>query len=63
MELQLTQQEQALLTTILRERQRELLHEIARAEVHEFRRRLRETESTLESVLHKLTTAMDLTAA
>ncbi len=54
MELQLTAQEQALLTTILRERQRELLREIARADVHEFRRELKEREVILESLLRKL---------
>jgi hypothetical protein len=63
MELQLTQQEQALLTTILRERQRELLHEIARTDTHEFRRSLRETEVTLESLLHKVMETPASTAA
>lgn len=50
-----TPQEQALLVTILSERQRELLHEIARAELREFRRELQEREAMLESLLRKLT--------
>jgi hypothetical protein len=49
-----TPQEQALLITILSERQRELLHEIARADLHEFRRELQAREAMLESVLRKL---------
>jgi hypothetical protein len=55
MELQLTAQEQALLTTILCERQRELLREIARTDAHDFRRELKEREIVLESLLRKLT--------
>jgi vacuolar-type H+-ATPase subunit E/Vma4 len=54
MELQITPQEQVLLTTILRERQRELLHEISRADVHSFRRALQDRELVLESLLRKL---------
>lgn len=54
MELQLTAQEQTLLITFLRERQRELLREIARADVHDFRRVLQEREDILESLLRKL---------
>jgi hypothetical protein len=54
MELQITPQEQVLLTTILRERQRELLHEISRADVHSFRRTLQDRELVLESLLRKL---------
>lgn len=55
MELPITPQELALLVTILRERQRELLREIARADLHEFRRVLQEREVLLESLLRKLT--------
>lgn len=54
MHLELSPQEQALLTTIVRERQRELLHEIARADSHEFRRTLQDREVVLESLLRKL---------
>jgi len=53
--MEFTPQEQALLVTILRERQRELLHEIARAELRDFRRELQEREALLESLLRKMT--------
>ena len=49
-----TPQEYALLVTILTERQRELLHEIARADLHDFRHQLQEREALLESLLRKL---------
>ena len=49
-----TPQEQALLVTILTERQRELLLEIARTDLHEFRHELQEREALLESLLRKL---------
>jgi len=54
MSLELTVEEEALLVTILRERQRQLLHEIARADFHEFRGELQQREATLESLLRKL---------
>jgi vacuolar-type H+-ATPase subunit E/Vma4 len=54
MDTPFTPQEHALLVTILTERQRELLHEIARADLHEFRRELQEREALLESLLRKL---------
>ncbi len=54
MEFQLTVQEQELLVMVLRERQRELLREIARADRHDFRQRLQEREVTLEALLRKL---------
>jgi len=54
MQFDFTSQEQALLVTILAERQREMLHEIARAEFHEFRRELQDREVMLESMLRKL---------
>ena len=54
MPLELTTQEEALLVTILRERQRQLLHEIARSDFHEFRRELQAREATLEALLRKL---------
>jgi vacuolar-type H+-ATPase subunit E/Vma4 len=63
MELQLTAQEQALLVTFLRERQRELLHEIARADLHDFRRVLQEREVILESLLRKLASEAVITPA
>lgn len=55
MQLELNAQEQTLLVMILRERQRELLREIAHADFHEFRRGLQDREVVLESLLHKLT--------
>jgi len=54
MEVQLSGAEHALLLTVLRERQRELLREIARSELHEFRKVLQEREGILESLLRKL---------
>ena len=56
MEFEFTAQEQALLVTLLAERQREMLHEIARAESHEFRRELQDRETMLEALLRKLAT-------
>jgi hypothetical protein len=55
MDTPFTPQEQALLVTILEERQRELLLEISRAELHHFRHELQEREALLESLLRKLT--------
>lgn len=57
MDLQLTTQEHALLVTFLRERQCELLREISRTDVREFRHALREKEAILESMLRKLAPA------
>jgi len=54
MELAITPQEHALLVIVLHERQRELLREIARADIHDFRRTLQERELILESLLAKL---------
>ena len=54
--IELTEPEHSLLVTLLEERQRELLHEISKADVHEFRRRLQEKEGLLESLLVKLAT-------
>jgi vacuolar-type H+-ATPase subunit E/Vma4 len=54
MDMSFTAQEHALLVTILTERQRELLHEISRADVHDFRRELQVREALLESLLRKL---------
>jgi len=54
MAIELTQNEHGFLVTLLEERQRELLHEISKADVHEFRRGLQEKEVVLESLLVKL---------
>ena len=54
MTIELTEPEHALLVTLLQERQRELLHEISRAEVHNFRHRLQEREVLLETLLRRL---------
>ena len=54
MTIELTQAEQGFLATLLQERQRELLHEIAKADVHGFRRRLQDQEVLLETLLRKL---------
>ena len=54
MDTPFTPQEHALLVTILTERQRELLNEIARTDMHEFRRLLQEREALLESLLRKV---------
>jgi hypothetical protein len=54
MGVELTQTEHAFLVTLLQERQRELLLEIARADHHEFRRRLQQREKVLETLLGKL---------
>ncbi len=63
METSFTPQEQALLVTILRERQRELLLEISRSELHNFRHELQEREVLLESLLRKLTMEAEERAA
>jgi vacuolar-type H+-ATPase subunit E/Vma4 len=54
MKLELTETEHDLLVTLLQERQRELLHEISKAEIHDFRRSLQDRERVLESLLQKL---------
>lgn len=63
METPFTPEEHALLVTILTERQRELLHEIARTDLHSFRRELQEREALLESLLRKLATEVRDSAA
>ncbi len=63
MELQLTVQEQELLLSVLRERQRELLREIARADRHDFRQKLQQREVVLEGLLRKLSPEAAGTAA
>jgi hypothetical protein len=54
MQIELTQAEHGLLVTLLQERQRGLLHEIARADIHNFRHTLQEQEGVLEILLNKL---------
>ena len=55
MTIELTYAEHELLAMLLEERQRELLHEISKTDVHEFRRGLQEKEVVLEALLRKLT--------
>jgi hypothetical protein len=54
MQIEFSQVEHDLLVTLLQERQRVLLREIARADRHDFRHTLQEREGVLESLLHKL---------
>lgn len=54
MELRLTDKEHDLLLELLHERHKHLLHEIAKADHHEFRTALRERCTALEGVLEKL---------
>jgi vacuolar-type H+-ATPase subunit E/Vma4 len=54
MKIELTQAEHGFLATLLEEKQHELLHEISKADVHDFRRGLKEKEEVLETLLRKL---------
>jgi len=54
MELTLTTEEQALLTNILEQRHRELLHEILHTDHREFREGLRKHEKLIDSILSHL---------
>jgi len=54
MTIELTQAEHELLVTLLQARQRELLHEISKADMHDFRRRLQDHEVVLEGLQRKL---------
>ncbi len=54
MELRLTDKEHDLLLEFLQERHKHLLHDIAKADHHEFRAALRERCNMLEGVLEKL---------
>lgn len=54
MELQLTESELDLLIQILEERQTHFLHEIAKAEHHEFKHGLRKRCELLENILDRL---------
>lgn len=54
MELILTPEERELLTSILEQRQRELLKEISHTDHQKFKDTLRKNEKLLESVLSRL---------
>ncbi len=54
MELRLTEHEHELLQQFLQEQHKHLLHEIAKADHHEFRTALRHRCTTLEGILNKL---------
>ena len=54
MELMLTPEEQELLTSILEQRQRELLKEISHTDHQKFKETLRKNEKVLESILSRL---------
>ncbi len=54
MELRLTAEEEDLLLNLLQEHQTHLLREIAKADHHEFRDRLRKRCTVLEVILDKL---------
>jgi len=62
MELRLTEKEEALLLQCLQEQHKHLLHEIAKADHHEFKHALRDRCQMLESIMEKLH-AMQTTAA
>jgi hypothetical protein len=55
MELQLTESELDLLVQILEEHQAHFLHEIAKADHHEFKENLRRRCQLLENMLDRLT--------
>ena len=57
MELILTYEELELLDSILEQRHREMLKEIAHTDHHEFRETLRKNEKMLESILSRLRVA------
>jgi len=58
MTIELTQAEHELLVMLLQEKQRQLLHEISKADVHEFRRNLQEKEAVLEALLRKASSSV-----
>jgi hypothetical protein len=59
MELILNTEEQELLLSILEQRHRELLKEIAHTDHHEFKHGLRKNEKLLDSMLCRLRGAVD----
>jgi len=54
MELQLSDREEALLVEFLRDHQKHLLHEIAKAHHHDYKLALRERYDVLEAILGKM---------
>ena len=54
MELRLTDKEEELLIEVLREQQKHLLHEIAKADHHDFRTTLRHRCTLLEGIIEKV---------
>lgn len=54
MDLRLTDKEHDLLLELLQEQYKHLLHEIAKADHHEFRTALRDRCTTLEGILEKV---------
>jgi len=54
MELRLTEQEKQLLTELLQEQHKHLLHEIARAHHHDFKVTLRDRCTVLEGMMEKM---------
>ena len=54
MELRLTDKEEELLMEVLREQQKHLLHEIAKADHHEFKTTLRHRCTLLEGIIEKV---------
>ena len=54
MELRLTDSERELLLQLLQEQHKHLLHEIAKADHHEFRTALRHRCTALEGIMEKL---------
>ena len=54
MELRLTDKEEELLTEVLREQQKHLLHDIAKADHHDFKTTLRNRCTLLEGIIEKV---------
>jgi len=54
MELRLTDKEEELLMEVLHEQQKHLLHEIAKADHHEFKTTLRHRCTLLEGIIEKV---------
>ncbi|MDR3746780.1 MAG: hypothetical protein P4M04_01245 [Acidobacteriota bacterium] len=54
MELRLTDKEEELLIEVLHEQQKHLLHEIAKADHHDFRTTLRHRCTLLEGIIEKV---------
>ena len=62
MELRLTDKEQELLLEILQEQHKHLLHEIAKADHHDFKTTLRHRCTVLEGILQRVNEPVTLTA-